>query len=288
MKVLFVVNPAAGVRTRAVLRLLKGLRRVLPFRHELALTTGPGDAQRLAAEAGRSGYDIVAAVGGDGTVNEVGRGLLTSPRTQLGIVPTGSGNGIARHLRIPMEPRGAIERLVAAQPQPMDVGYINGSAFFCTAGLGFDANISRRFASTRRRGLVGYARTALLSYSSYHSTPIEIRSGDETLTSNCYVLAFANASQYGNNVVIAPNADLADGRLDVCLIDEMPILRAMRVAYGLAAGDLPRSRAAKFFTSQEMDVTAARPIEYHADGDFLGEARTFHVRVERHGLTVRA
>jgi YegS/Rv2252/BmrU family lipid kinase len=285
-KALFIVNPTAGAGARAFEGQLKRHLSPAALQYEVAFTATSGDGERIAAQARDGGYDIVVAVGGDGTVNEVARSLLHDERTALAIVPTGSGNGVARHLGIPLGLSAALKMLNRPSVTRMDVGRINGHPFFCTAGLGFDAHVSKRFAGSKWRGLLTYARIALQEYKGFKSKPIRLHLGDRSIDHNCYVLAFANAAQYGNNAFIAPLADVADGLLDLCLIDEMPIRRALRVAYGLTVGDLPQSRAATYYKASQIRVRAEEPIGFHVDGDYMGEANTFDVSISPLALRV--
>ncbi|MDP3750100.1 MAG: YegS/Rv2252/BmrU family lipid kinase [Phenylobacterium sp.] len=281
-----VLNPKAGTGVHGFSKLLRSHLSPDAVRYELILTQGPGDAERIAREAAAEGYDMVVAVGGDGTVNEVGRGLLRSKSTSMAIVPTGSGNGVARHLGIPINIAGALRRLNNPSLKMMDVGRINGHPFFCTAGLGFDAHVSKCFTGSKQRGLLTYARLALREYQAFKAKPISLRLNGVSTAAHCYVLAFANAAQYGNNVYIAPFADVADGLLDVCLIQDMPIRRALRVAYGLAVGDLPKSRAAIYHKASEIVVTSGAPIGFHVDGDYMGECDRFEVSLSPLAISV--
>jgi YegS/Rv2252/BmrU family lipid kinase len=275
--VCFVVNPAAGAnRKRDLQGLIHGALASSGMRYEVRLTAAAGHAEEIAREAAREGFRIVAAVGGDGTVNEVGRGLLGN-RSALGMVPHGSGNGLARHLKVPLDPVAAIHKLLAPRFDRMDVGLIAGRPFFCTAGIGFDAHVARMFALEERRGLGSYVRVALREYRSYRPIALELRTDKDELSTECYVLAFANASQYGNNAFIAPHADLKDGLLDICLIDRMPPLRAARVGFGLAVGDLPASSAARYFAAESAAVEAKRPLGFHVDGEYAGDASSFTI-----------
>lgn len=284
---MFVVNPAAGAGKRDIRAFEAQVAQVYDD-FTLRLTETAGDAERLSADASQDGYDVVVAVGGDGTVNEVGRGLLRRRGASLGIVPAGSGNGVARHLRIPMDAGQALRTLSLAEPRRIDVGYINDRAFFCTAGVGFDAHISRHFAQSRLRGLMTYARIAVGEYGKYRSTRIRLNVGEGAVDTSCFMLAFANASQWGNNMLIAPGADLSDGLLDVCLIDGLPFFRALRFGYSLAMGDLPRSGAAQFHSAHTVSVRAEAPLDFHADGEFLGQTDAFDVRLDPLALSVKA
>jgi YegS/Rv2252/BmrU family lipid kinase len=253
--------------------------------YEIRLTKFAGHAVELAQQAAADGFQIVAAVGGDGTVNEVGRGLLGTD-TAMGIVPQGSGNGLARHLEVPLGLANALRRLAAPTFSRMDVGIMNGHPFFCTAGLGFDAHVSQHFAQAGSRGLSTYLRVTLREYRRYRPVPVRVDLDGHVEETNCYVLAFANASQYGNNAYIAPRADLRDGLLDVCLIDALPVVRAMKVSLGMALGNLPQSKAAEYFRVPRGRVTAQAPIGCHVDGDYLGHATEFEVEMMPLALAV--
>ena len=283
----FIFNPISGTNRRFDLRglLHRQLGKSYSLSYEIRPTEYAGHAEELARAAAQEGFGIVVAVGGDGTVNEVGRGLLGSGAA-LGVLPRGSGNGLARHLGIPLDAAAAVNLLRRPRILPIDVGRLNGRPFFCTAGLGFDAHVSRCFAEAGTRGLATYVRVALREYGRYRPTPVTIGLGEQQLQSDCYVLAFANAAQYGNNAYIAPLADIRDGLLDLCLIDRMPLSRAVRVAYGLAAGTLPGSGAVTYHTARTIRVASPRPLGFHLDGDFAGEATEFTVDLEPLALPV--
>ena len=278
-KTCFILNPKAGPSQRhdmpALIARYFGTREA---DYEIRLTEHAGHAVALARAAAAEGFGVVAAVGGDGTVNEVGRGLLGTGAA-LGIIPQGSGNGLARHLKVPLGLPAALRRLAAPGFSRMDVGVINGHEFFCTAGLGFDAHVSQHFALAGSRGLSTYLQVTLREYRRYRPVPVHATLDEQEISTSCYVLAFANASQYGNNAYIAPRADLRDGLLDVCLIDELPLLRAFRVSLAMALGNLPQSRAAEYFRVPRGRVVAAAPIGFHVDGDYLGHGTEFDVNV---------
>jgi diacylglycerol kinase (ATP) len=286
LRICFLINPNSGTNRRQDVPAL--IARYLDpalAEYEVRLTQYAGHAVELARQAAADGFRIVVAVGGDGTVNEVGRGLLGTTAA-LGILPRGSGNGLARHLRVPLGLPAAIRQLTRPTFQRIDVGYINERAFFCTAGLGFDAHVSKCFALAGTRGLGTYVQVALREYRRYQPTPITVTMQGKMLETNCYVLAFANAAQYGNNAYIAPLADIADGLLDLCLIDALPLRRAVRVSIGLALGNLPASGAAVYHTCSSVQVQAARELGFHVDGDYVSDAHVFDVRLEPLALEV--
>ncbi len=287
-KTCFILNPKAGPSQRHDLpALIARYFGALEANYEIWPTEYAGHAVDLAQAAAGEGFAIVAAVGGDGTVNEVGRGLLGT-KTALGIIPQGSGNGLARHLKVPLGLPAALRRLAAPTFSRMDVGIMNGHPFFCTAGLGFDAHVSQHFAQAGSRGLSTYLQVTLREYRRYRPVAVQIDLDGQQLATDCYVLAFANASQYGNNAYIAPLADLRDGLLDVCLIDALPVGRAFRVSLAMALGTLPQSKAAEYFRVARGSVRAAAPIGFHVDGDYLGHATEFVVELLPLALAVAA
>ncbi|HEX8507369.1 MAG TPA: diacylglycerol kinase family protein [Hymenobacter sp.] len=278
-KTCFILNPKAGPSRRHDMPALIARHfGALEAEYEIRPTEYAGHAVELARQAAADGFQVVAAVGGDGTVNEVGRGLLGT-NVALGIVPQGSGNGLARHLKVPLALPAALRRLATPDFSRMDVGVMNGHPFFCTAGLGFDAHVSQHFAQAGSRGLSTYLRVTLREYRRYQPVPVRVDLDGRIEETNCYVLAFANASQYGNNAYIAPLADLRDGLLDVCLIDALPVGRAIKVSLGMALGNLPLSKAAEYFRVPRGRVTAQAPVGFHVDGDYLGHATEFEVEL---------
>ena len=285
----FILNPNAGPSQRHDMPALiaQHLGSENAGDYVVRPTTYAGHAIELARQAADEGFRVVVAVGGDGTINEVGSGLLGTSAA-MGIIPQGSGNGLARHLKVPLSLPAALRRLLNPTFSRMDVGYLNGRPFFCTAGLGFDAHVSQHFAQAGSRGLLTYLRVTLREYR--HFRPVAVRAeldGKVTvLETDCYVLAFANASQYGNNAYIAPLADLRDGLLDVCLIDALPAVRALRVSLGLALGNLPANKMADYYQIRQAHITAAAPLGYHADGEYLGHATEFEVSVSPLALEV--
>ncbi|MET4105151.1 diacylglycerol kinase family protein [Hymenobacter sp. UYP22] len=287
MRICFILNPTSGTnRTQDVPALLTRYATAAGANFEIQLTQRAGHATELARQAAAEGCRVVVAVGGDGTVNEVARGLLGTAAA-LGIVPRGSGNGLARHLHIPLDLPGAVRRACQPTFQRIDAGQINGRWFFCTAGLGFDAHVSKLFAQAGTRGLSTYVKVALREYRRYRPTPVQMELENQVLLdTHCYVLAFANAAQYGNNAYIAPRADIQDGLLDVCLIDALPMLRAVRVGVGLALGTLPTSGGAAYHTSRRIRVRAAQPLGFHVDGDYVADATEFEVELEPLALEV--
>ncbi|MBT2558262.1 diacylglycerol kinase family lipid kinase [Hymenobacter sp. ISL-91] len=287
MRLCFILNPTSGTnRSQNVAALLSEHATAAGAEFDIMPTQYAGHAELLARQAAAAGCRVVVAVGGDGTVNEVARGLLGTGAA-LGIVPRGSGNGLARHLHLPLDLPAAVRRACRPTFQRIDAGRINGHWFFCTAGLGFDAHVSRKFAQAGTRGLATYVKVALGEYRHYRPTAVQLTLENEDVRdTHCYVLAFANASQYGNNAYIAPRANIQDGLLDLCLIDALPFWRAIRVGVGLALGTLPTSGGAQFHRGRRIRVQAATPIGFHVDGDYVADATDFEVELTPLALEV--
>ncbi|MBK0402516.1 YegS/Rv2252/BmrU family lipid kinase [Adhaeribacter sp. BT258] len=283
-KILFILNPKSGRKSAVSVPALIP-QYLAENRYKIVLTEFAGHATELARQGAKTGFRVIAAVGGDGTVNEVARGLLGT-KAALAIIPKGSGNGLARHLNINMQVSQALKDLSTSKFSRIDSCTINGHPFFCTAGLGFDGYISGVFANNARRGLRSYVELVLKEFLKFKPGKASIKLNQENIDTPCFVLTFANASQYGNNAYIAPMADIRDGLLDVCLIRDLSFRKAVAVSYGLLTKTIATTGHADFFTSPEISVKTEKPMPYHADGEYVGEASEFHVQIRPLSLEV--
>ncbi|MET3540207.1 YegS/Rv2252/BmrU family lipid kinase [Pontibacter aydingkolensis] len=282
----FIINPTSGTKSRIdVADRIEQLLNHSKYKHEVVYTDYAGHAPKLAKEAADKGYDMVVAVGGDGTVNEVARGLLYS-ETALGVLPKGSGNGLARHLKIPMGLDAAIKTLNNGHIITIDSCSINDHPFFTTAGIGFDAYISSVFAGNKKRGLKTYVELVMKEVMNYKHMPVKAKINDNAFETDCYVMAFANAAQYGNNAYIAPLADIEDGLLDVCLVRKLDLVKALHLSYCMLTKQLANADSAEYFKTTHVKVNTDTPIMYHADGEFIGEATEFDVHINPLSLRV--
>lgn len=225
---LFVRNPIAGGKGAAALRSAvdSAVRRLQGA--EIIDTKYAGHARELAASAVREGYDVVVAVGGDGTVNEVSSALVGT-ETALGIVPLGSGNGLARHLGIPLRPEEAVRTVAESPAVLIDTATVNDRPFFCTAGVGFDAQVAADYAAAGTRGLVTYAREALRDWFSYEPGEYVIETEGGELRTRALLVTVGNANQWGNDYFITPQASLQDGMLDVAVVRRASVLSSLRM-----------------------------------------------------------
>jgi diacylglycerol kinase (ATP) len=285
-RIRFIVNPTSGPKKSTdVAALIKLHLNHTRYSHEIVYTDYAGHATVLSEDAAANGFDMVVAVGGDGTVNEVARGLLKT-QTALGILPKGSGNGLARHLEIPLTIDGALRVLNEGHISSIDTGTINDRSFFTTAGIGFDAYISSVFAGSEKRGLKTYVELVLKEVLNYKHLPVKAHINGSTIETDCYVMAFANAAQYGNNAYIAPMADIRDGLLDVCLVRQLDFMKALDLSYCMMTKQPANASSAEYFKTEAIEVETDEPMMYHADGEYIGKANHFKVKLNHLSLKV--
>lgn len=266
-KILFIVNPISGTSDKQhIIDLIPEYLDANRFEWTISRTTHRGHAAELTNEAVRKGVDVVVAVGGDGTVNEVARSLIHT-NTALGIIPCGSGNGLARHLYIPMNADGALQVLSACRIEQLDYGVIDDVPFFCTCGVGFDAFISDRFSKAGRRGLLTYIENTLKEGLKYKPDTYEITIDGERQVYKAFLIACANASQYGNNVYIAPHASMSDGLMDVTLMEPFTVLEAPQIAIQLFNKTITSNSRIRTFRCRHLHIKRSAPGVIHFDGD---------------------
>ncbi len=292
-KIVFVVNPISGTSgKRFVIKLIEECLDKDMYDYEIAETECVGHATLLAREAAQRGVDVVCAVGGDGTVNEVACGLVHTA-TALAIIPSGSGNGLARHLSIPTDPLSALQIINCGMVHGMDYGLLNGKPFFCTCGVGFDALISQKFAESGKRGPVSYIENVLNSSLKYHPETYDVDivngtgNGEEEVHQSlkAFLISCANASQYGNNVYIAPSASVRDGLMNVTIIEPFTAIEAPQMALQLFNGTIEQNSRIKTFQCKRMLIKRKSPGVVHYDGEPMMTGETIDVRIMPNGLS---
>lgn len=232
---------------------------------DVCYSQAAGHCAVLARQAVDHDYYAVLAAGGDGTVNEIAS-VLRGTNVILGIIPRGSGNGLARHLDESIDIDRALRIIALDHSLPCDYGTANGLPFFCTFGLGFDATVSHDFANMKRRGLVSYIRSAIRKYISYSPQHYTITTGGHKVEVKAFIIAVCNASQYGNNAYISPGASICDGLLDITIIHSgNPITRAF-VGVDIFTGFLKRNILVQTMRVSEASITHT-PGPGHVDGD---------------------
>lgn len=284
--ILYIVNPISGTRQKGgVIQLIEELVDRSRYDFEVVQTEYAGHAAELAADAAQRRTEIVVAVGGDGTVNEVGRALVHT-ETALGIIPCGSGNGLARHLCIPIQPSKALAIINEGIIHKLDYGVINEHPFFCTCGVGFDAFISEKFAEAGKRGPLAYVENALKLGLQYRPQTYEIEVGNGSETYEAFLIACANASQYGNDAYIAPYASMKDGLLDVVVMEPFNAIEAPQVALQLFNGTLPENSHVKTFQTDRLRIRRNEEGVAHYDGDPFWTGEVIDVSLRKHAFNV--
>jgi diacylglycerol kinase (ATP) len=285
-RICFIQNPISGIRRYH--RLEDLVRHYLDhdkFDYSIQTTKSPKDAMRLASAAVKDHYDIIVAVGGDGTVNEVVQGIGHSDVT-LGIIPGGSGNGLARHLEIPLEFDKAIQLLNKHQVKTIDIATINGYPFASIAGLGFDARVANKYRKVRQRGLYGYFRVVTREYFSYREREFTLTFNDQTFTRKALLLSIANSNQFGYNTIIAPTAKADDGLLDIVIVKKFPIGELPRMIGLLFTGKIDQSSYIESFKTKEIFIERKRGKRVNIDGEAVKLGREIFIRIQPAAIKV--
>ena len=286
MRPLFIINPISGTRSKQSLPDLIR-RHTSPDlgSPEIVSTQHKGHGTELAREAASAGYEVVVAVGGDGTVNEIASGLRDT-NTALGILPIGSGNGLARTVGIPMNISKALQLLNTARPTAIDYGLENGHPFFCTCGTGFDAIISHNFAQQNKRGLLTYIKTMFPTYARYSPQHVVIDTPDAHIDTTAFFVTVANAGQWGNNAYVAPQADLQDGLLDICIMSRMPVYEIPVAVFNMFTRRMDRDLFMTTLKASALSITRDEPGPFHYDGEPNTEPARVDISVVKHGLKI--
>ena len=285
-RLLFIANPISGTHDKQPV--INSLPQFLPaerFEWEVAWTDHRGHAAELAANASRTDIDVCVAIGGDGTVNEVARSLCHT-ETALAIIPMGSGNGLARHIQIPLDPDGALRVLARCNAKALDYGLINDIPFFCTCGMGFDAFISLKFAEAGKRGPVTYVENVLKEGLKYKPETYEVSDESGARRYKAFLIACANASQYGNNAYIAPGATMKDGEMDVIIMEPFDVLDAPQIAADLFMKTLTNNSKIKTFRTKSLHIHRSQHGAIHYDGDPIMTDADIDVRIEHEGIRI--
>ena len=285
-KIVFILNPISGTHSKKEIpELIEKTLDLGQFDYELRLTEYAGHAAEIARTCAAEGIDVVVAIGGDGTVNEVARSL-THTGTALGIIPCGSGNGLARHLCLPLDIKKAIQIINAYRVEDFDYGIINDLPFFCTCGMGFDAFISLKFAEAGKRGPITYVENVLKEGLKYQPETYEVIDDQGAKNYKAFLIACANASQYGNNAYIAPGASMKDGEMDVIIMEPFDVLDAPQIAADLFMKTLTNNSKIKTFRTKSLHIHRKGAGAIHYDGDPIMTGEDIDVHIEHLGIKI--
>jgi len=267
-KIWFIINPVSGTGRKEKIQteILKYLD-TFKYNPGFYTTSARGEATRFVKKRFARGDRYFVAVGGDGTVNEIARILIKTDGV-LGIIPVGSGNGLARHFAIPLSVKKAVKLINQGEYIRMDSGRLDKKPFFCTCGVGFDAHVGHLFAKSETRGFFSYIKATIKEFYRYKPRKYELlEKNGNRIKRRAFLVTFANASQYGNNAWIAPDANVSDGFLDVCIMRPFPALRAIPLSMRLFRKNIHRSDLLETFRTKEITLTRKKKGEVHFDGE---------------------
>ena len=265
--ILAIINPVSGTGSKdKIPRLIDTA--VDNERNDVSIVMSEyaGHAREIAAQAVRDGIDVVVAIGGDGTVNEVGSALCGTD-TAMAIVPCGSGNGLARHLRISMNASRALQVLNNGVVGKFDYCTVNGKPFFCTCGMGFDAEVSYKFSNEGTRGFITYIKTALTEYIKYKPKEYLIDIDGAKLQEKAFVIACCNAAQYGNNAYIAPRATMQGGLIDMTVMHPFNVVQSPIIGARLFLKQLNHDNHVSIYRGKRIVIERQSNDFMHIDGD---------------------
>ncbi len=289
MSTAIIINPISGGASPRVARARAQLALAVVDTHgdpvEVLLTEAVGHARELAKSAVRRGARLVLAWGGDGTINEIASALAFD-EVPLGIVPGGSGNGLARELGVHPRAERAIAEALQAVPRAIDIGEIDGRLFANMAGIGFDAHIASRFAAATRRGFVGYAGITARALRSYVPQRYRVTIGDVRTEHRAILVTIANSAQFGNNARIAPGARLDDGELDLVVMEERSRFGTICQLPRLFNGTVGRIQGCSIRRVRAALIESEQPMLYHIDGEPVEGGTSLKARIHPGALMV--
>lgn len=287
----FIINPNAGTQNkRRIPKLIDKQLDKEQWLSDIVFTEYKGHATELAKHYAEMGFDAVVAVGGDGTVNEVASGLRDT-KTALGIIPIGSGNGLARHLGVPLRVPNAIDMINHSEAISCDYGLVNDQPFFATCGSGFDAFISEEFQKAGKRGLKTYIEQifkTIFTYKPEHNRVLVGSEEEEVFNGEAFLITIANCNQWGNAAMIAPKASVQDGKMDITIVTPFPLILAPGLALKLFTKTVDKGMYVNVINAKEATLIRENDNPFHLDGDPVEMSKDLHIRIVEDGLRVLA
>jgi diacylglycerol kinase (ATP) len=277
--ILFIVNPISGKAKLA--KIIKQINENLALEKYNVLyekTKYRGHANEIASHYKEKGIKKIVAVGGDGTVNEVGSAIINTD-ISLGIIPRGSGNGLARYLSIPLNAKDAIKILNNPSIKIIDAAKIDDKYFFCTSGVGFDAHVGNIFNKNKKRRSVNYFKTTIQEFFTYKPKKYKLYFNNQKKKVKSLLITFANAGQYGNNVYISPDARIDDGLLDLCILKPFPKSLMLQVGLKLIGRKINKSKYLEVFKCKEVLLKRKKKIKCHYDGESYKAGKKIKVKI---------
>lgn len=284
-RIRFIINPISGVGKKGILpELIEKNIDKERFEYDIQYTEYRKHAKQLAHDSSVEGYDIVCAVGGDGSVHEVGTALIGT-NTKLAIIPVGSGNGLARHLGIPLNIEKAIQNINNMQVMQMDTVLVNDKPFLNAGGYGFDAIIAKKFDESRKRGFMSYVKLVMREFMRYNPVNVTVDINGQVKKLPVLLCTVANASEFGNGFCISPKSDVTDGKIELFLLKPFSIWSAPRLAYQFFRRKSDRSRYAEIISFEKARIILSKQIA-HYDGEPFDVRSELNVQVIPKSLNI--
>jgi len=261
-----IINPVSGGKDKKPV--LELIRKHFPrnIDYDIIIWERADQKDEIIRKIQERKYDIVVAAGGDGTINQVAQAIKNT-ESILGIIPLGSGNGLARHLKIPLDTRKSIELIGNGKVTTIDACTVNDNYFFCTSGIGFDALIGKLFAESKTRGFLTYFKLTFSNFIRYKPLAYTLTIDGKKVDTMAFLVTFANASQYGNNAYIAPQADISDGFIDVVILKPFKFWQVLFIGPKMFNKTLNTSRYVEVYKGQNIQLTRQSPGPVHFDGE---------------------
>jgi len=245
----------------------------------------PGAASKVVREAVKQGVQTVVAIGGDGTINQIAKVLVNTP-TSLGIIPAGSGNGLARHLKIPLNIKKAIKLLSNGKVIQIDTCTINDQSFFCAAGIGFDAAVGKLFAKSKNRGFITYLWLGFTQFLNYVPQNYKLLIDGKEINTKALLITFANSCQYGNNAYIAPEANIQDGYFQICLLCPFTLIHTPGLVFRLFNKSIHHSKFMVTYKAKSVTIEREKPASIHYDGEPAQMGKGLQIKIKPASLSV--
>lgn len=271
-KILFIVNPNAGKRISE--HIIQTIRKEFPqnIYFQIVVWKNKHHFTEITTLLKTEGYTDAVAVGGDGTVNHVAKTILNSDIT-LGIVPIGSGNGLARSLGLSMKIDEVIKQIAEGKTNLIDSGSVNGTPFFCTSGIGFDAHIGNLFATSVKRGLQSYVKITIRELFKYRAKNYILELNGKSIKRKAFLITVANAGQYGNDFYIAPQASMQDGQFHVVILKPFNVLQVIGLITRILSKKAHLSRRIETYVTDKVKITREEKDTIHFDGEPAFESK---------------
>ncbi len=280
-----IINPVSGTKSKKGLPEKTMALDPREYDVHMFMTGYEGHASQIAKDAVEKNIDYVIAVGGDGTINEVAQ-MLVNTNVVFGIIPSGSGNGLARELGIPLNHQKALEVIKENNIKKIDYGIANDNIFFCTCGVGFDAQVSEKVLNQSSRGKLMYAKSMISVFSNFEPEKYKVTADGEVFEDKAFLVTCANASQYGNDSFIAPLADIQDGKMNIAILKPLSVLRVTQTAIQLMSKNIRNnSKLVEMITSEAL-IEREREGVMHLDGNAIQTGKNITVKIVPKGLNV--